>query len=195
MSIFETIINYYNGQMDAISNHTEMLTPYIAEAASLLSSTLLEDKKILCCSAGANYAIAEQFCNDLDGLESQRPALPCILLNKPQSLLSAMDQEQAHHVFSRQLNALAQAGDTLVVFSQTGQEKSLIQAVQTAHNKQLAIIFINSGKQTLVNQFDGNSVLIQLQPELTIRQSLALQFSTAGLLSDLTEQLLFGTLS
>lgn len=193
MSIFETIINHFNGQMDAISGHTEALTPYIAEAAHLLAHTLLEGNKILCCSAGSSFAIAQHFCSELDSLNSQRPALPCILLGNSQSLAAAMDQEEHHQYYSRQLNALGQSGDTVLLLSQSGQEKSLLHAIQTANSRALSLIIINSGSHDLSATATGNHVNISLR-NLSKAQSLAMQFLTISTLADLTEQLLFGNL-
>jgi|SRR5690554_5869437 len=193
MSIFETIINHYNSQIDAISRHTEVLTPYIAEAAHLLAHTLQEDGKILCAAAGHNYAIAQHVCNQLDSLSQHRPALPCVLLGNSQGMAAAIDQdeEQTQHYYARQVSALGQAGDTLLVLAHSGQEKNLIHAIQAANHRGLSILLINSSDHCLASIANANHVSIDLN-EVDKAQALSLQFITLTLLVELTEQLLFG---
>jgi len=195
MSIFEIIINHYNSQIDAISRHTEALTPYIAEAAHLLAHTLQEDGKILCAAAGHNYAIAQHACNELDSLNQHRPALPCILLGNSQGMAAAIDQdeEQVQQYYARQVSALGQAGDTLLVLAHSGQETSLIHAIQAANSRGLSVLIINSSEQSLAPVANPNHVSIDLH-SVDKAQALSLQFITLTLLIELTEQLLFGTI-
>lgn len=195
MSIFETIINSFNGHIDAISGHTETLTPHIAEAAHLLVHTLLEGNRIICCSAGYSFPAAQHFCSEMDGLNLHRPALPCLLLGSNlQNTLTMLDAEQQNDQYARQLRALGNEGDTLLVLSSSGQEKSLINAIHTACERQLSIVSINSGSDELLTAAThGNCVNIPLRG-LSKPQALAMQFVIINLLSDLTEQLLFGQL-
>lgn len=193
MSIFETIINHFNGQTDAISGHTEAITPYIAEAAHLFAHTLLEGHKILCCGAGKNTAIAQHFCAELDGLNPHRPALPCILLGGQQNLAAAIDNEEQNDFLARQINALGQEGDTLLLLSHSGQEKSLIKAIETANSRKLSLVIINSGNADIALHASGNVVSIGLR-QLPGIESLNLQFLIITMLTDLIEQLLFGNL-
>lgn len=193
MSIFETIINHFNGQVDAISGHTEAATPYIAEAAHLFAHTLLEGHKILCCGAGSSQAIAQHFCSELDSLNAHRPSLPCILLGGAQNIAAAIDNDEPYDYLARQINALGNSGDTLVLFSVSGQEKSLIRAIETANNRKLSLVIVNSGNSDIALNATGNCVSLSLR-NLPRIQALNLQFITATLLADLIEQLLFGNL-
>lgn len=193
MSIFETIINHFNGQIDAISGHTEASTPYIAEAAHLFAHTLLEGHKILCCGAGSSQAIAQHFCSELDGLNIHRPSLPCILLGGTQNIAAAVDSDEPYDYLARQINALGNSGDTLLLISLSGQEKSLLRAIETANQRKLSLVIINSGNTDIALNATGNCVTLSLR-NLPRLQALNLQFLTATLLADLIEQLLFGNL-
>src|SRR5690554_6736535 len=193
MSIFEVIINHYDSQIDAISRHTKALTPYIAEAAHLLAHTLHEEGKLLCAATGNNYAAALHFCNEFDSLNQHRPALPCVLLGNSQGMIAAMDQdnEQIEDYYARQINALGQAGDVFVALSHTGQEKSLIHAIQAANSRDLSVLIINSSEYSLAPIANPNHVSIDLHA-VDRTQAINLQFITLSLLVNLTEQLLFG---
>ena len=191
MSIFENIIKHFNHQIDAISNQTEALTPHLAEAAHLLSQTLIEDGKILCCSAGHNRAIAEHFCRSLDSFNTLRPAFPCLLLGNAQQMAIAMDNHEGDEVYPKAIHTLAKEQDTLVIFSLTGQEKSLQQAIEAANAKALNCIIIYSGSAQLSQAIASNKVDIALSG-LDTQQSLNMQFMLSQLLVVLTEQLLFG---
>lgn len=194
MSIFEAIINHYNNQLDVISQHTEPLTPYIAEAAYLLNQTFLEDGKILCASSTSAHPIAMHFCQLLDGQHHQRPALPHLFLAQNQQAQLDISAELFQQLYARQINALAKPQDTLVLFASHGQEASLIHAIEAANQIGMNIILIGSGDFSLAHHIQSNHVVIQLQAPIESLHAQALQFLTASLLANLLEQLLFGVL-
>lgn len=193
MSIFEAIINHYNSQLDVISQHTEQLTPYIAEAAYLLNHTFLEDGKILCASAKEYHAISLHFSQLLDGQLQQRPALPHICLAQQSTSLVDSSPLLTQQFYARQVTALAKPEDTLVLFSASGQEASLLHAIQAANQIGMNIILINSGDHHINQTIECNHVIIQLQTPIDPLQAQSLQFLTASLLANLLEQLLFGS--
>lgn len=194
MSIFEAIINHYNNQLDVISQHTESLTPYIAEAAYLLNQTFLEDGKILCASSTSAHPIAMHFCQLLDGQHHQRPALPHIFLAQNQQPQFDLSPDLAQHLYARQINALAKPQDTLVLFANQGQEANLVHAIEAANQIGMNTILINNGDYNLAHHIQCNHVVIQLQAAIEPLHAQALQFLTASLLASLLEQLLFGVL-
>lgn len=195
MSIFEAIINHYNKQLEVISQHTELFTPYIAEAAYLLNQTFLEDGKVLCASAYNTHPVALQFCQLLEGQAHQRPALPHLLLAQNQTVQLDVDANFASSRYARQINALAKPQDSLVIFAHSGQEASLIHAIEAANLVDMNIVLLNSGDPNLAQQIQCNHVAIQLQTPVESTQAQSLQFLTISLLASLLEQLLFGALS
>jgi phosphoheptose isomerase len=196
MSIFESIINSFNGYINATSSCTEPLTPYIAEATHLLAATLLHEKKIFCCSSGNAFAVAQQFCADLGNSHNlQRPGLPALLLGAMQQhSLSMIDQNLQHDMYARQLQALAQEGDLLFVVSSSGQEKALLAAIHTACERNMPVITLTGGPHQEISQASGHNAVNIAIRGLSNSQTLAIQFLTAHMLSDLVEQLLFGNL-
>lgn len=193
MSIFEAIINHYNSQLDLISQHTEQLTPYIAEAAYLLNQTFLEDGKILSACAKDYYPVSQHFAQLLDGQLHQRPALPHICLTQQSNALLDVDPQRAQQFYSRQITALAKAEDTLVLFASSGLETQLLHAIHAANQVGMNLILINSGDHQLSQAIECNNVVIQLQAPIDPLQAQSLQFLTASLLANLLEQLLFGS--
>ncbi|HEY9032711.1 MAG TPA: SIS domain-containing protein [Pseudomonadales bacterium] len=195
MSIFENIINGFNGYIDAISGNTEPLTPHLAEAAHLMAHTLLEERKIFCCTSGHAFAAGQQFCANLGNSQNlQRPGLPTVFLgNSQQHTLAMIDQQQSGSIYARQIQALGQPGDLLFVIATSGQEKPLLQAVQTAGEQQIACIAMAGGPHPDIhNALCSQSVNIPLRCE-SYGQLQAMQFLAVCLLGDLVEQLLFGT--
>ena len=60
-------------------------------------------------------------------------------------------------VYARQIQALGQAGDILVVISTGGRDASLVQAVQAAHDRDMQVIAL-TGR-------DGGNMTALLRPE------------------------------
>lgn len=195
MSIFENIINGFNSYIDAISGNTEPLTPYLAEAAHLITHTLLEDNKILCCSSGPAFAIGQQFCANLaNSPKLQRPGFPAVFLGASQQhAITMIDQNQPNNIYARQVQALGREGDLLLVVASSGQEKPLLQALQAATECDMPAIVLCGGNYADVNNaMCSHSVAIPLRCQ-DADQTLAMQFMTVNLLTDLVEQLMFGT--
>lgn len=194
MSIFEAIINHYNRQLDLISEHTELLTPYIAEAAYLLNQTFLEDGKVLCVSSTNYHPVAMHFCQLLDGQHHQRPALPHLFLAQNQYTQIDLAPELSQQIYARQINALAKPQDTLLIFSSQKHENSLVHAIEAANQVGMNLVLVNSGDHQLSQHIQCNHVAIDIQAPVEAVQAQSLQFLTASLLASLLEQLLFGVL-
>ena len=72
---------------------------------------------------------------------SQRPALRAVALTTDTSLLTAAANDLGFDdVFARQVEALAQPGDVLVLHSTSGESPNLIRAAQSAHARGVEVI-------------------------------------------------------
>lgn len=75
-----------------------------------------------------------------------RSALPCTSLAMDTAMISAVANDLGvDHIFSRQLEALAQRGDGLMGFSTSGNSKNLIQAFRTAKKLGMTTIGMTGG--------------------------------------------------
>lgn len=131
----------------------------IAKAGNKLVNCLLNDGKILLCGIGASGANCLHFSSAmLSSFEVERPPLPAIVLSADIVLSSAVSHDAIPpQFFSRQIQALGQEGDVLLVLSTTGKSSSLVSAVNSAHDKGIDVIALNGR--------DGGVLASRLGPE------------------------------
>jgi DnaA initiator-associating protein len=118
----------------------EALYGPIESAALGIVQALINDRKVLCCGEGAATALAAHMAQLLvDQFETERPCLPAVAL---QSNLAALNpgKHQPDDLLARQVRALGQDGDILLVLSLTGEEAGLIKAVEAALTKDMTVI-------------------------------------------------------
>jgi len=107
----------------------------IQQAIDLLVERFSAGNKLLVCGNGGSAADAMHICAELVGrfLRDRRP-LPAIALNANQAILTALSNDYCYEsVFSRQVEALAKAGDVVWGISTSGNSKNVVEALRAAH--------------------------------------------------------------
>lgn len=110
------------------------LVSSVEKATQLLIETLKNGNKILVAGNGGSSADSQHLVGELVGrFLMERRALPAIALTTNTSILTAIGNDYSFDkVFSRQVEALGNRGDTLMVISTSGNAQNLISAVNTA---------------------------------------------------------------
>ena len=131
------------GKFDlSIKEHLELFNrlsahkKVIEDCADLLIETFNAGKKILICGNGGSAADAQHIAAEFVGrYETERRALPAIALTTDTSALTALANDyDFERIFSRQVEALANAGDCLIAISTSGNSPNVIAAVMKARN-------------------------------------------------------------
>lgn len=124
----------------------ESVTPSVVRAGHMLTECLLSDRKVLVCGSGEASLTARFLVNNLmNHGERERPALPAIQLGNDGTPTTATGQEYGEgDIFARQIHALGQPGDTLVVLSHTGTSPSVLNAIRAAHERNLSVIALTA---------------------------------------------------
>lgn len=166
----------------------------IAKAGEMLVHCLLDGHKILICGNGGSAAQAQQFAAELlNRFERERPSLPAIALSGDGVSLTAIAQDyQFSEIFAKQIRALGQAGDILVVLSTSGNARNLLQAMDAALSRDMLILALTS--------HDGGEVagLVSAQdceirvPSNSTARSQEVQLLILHCLSDYIDRRLFG---
>jgi D-sedoheptulose 7-phosphate isomerase len=100
-----------------------------------------ENKKVLTCGNGGSAADAIHLAEELMvRFQKARKALAAISLLDAGSITCAGNDLGFEKIFSRQVEALGQPGDVLVVFSTSGNSPNIIAAVETA--KRLGLVTV-----------------------------------------------------
>ena len=194
MSIQDRIINHFTESIQTKQDALSSLCELIAFASQKIVESLVNDKKILACGNGGSAGDAQHFSSEmLNRFERERPALPAIALTTDTlTLTSIANDYHFDEVFSKQIRALGQAGDILLVYTTSGNSTNIVSAVKTAHDKEMTVIAL-TGKDggTLASILNESDTEIRVPSESTARiQEVHLLITHC--LCDLIDQQLFG---
>lgn len=114
----------------------------LERAVARCTEALQAGRKLMFAGNGGSAAEAQHFSAEMVGrfLKERRP-LPAISLHVDTSAVTAIGNDYGYeHVFSRQLEALAQPGDVLIAMSTSGRSKNILMAMQSAKAKDVFTI-------------------------------------------------------
>ncbi|MGJ7582187.1 SIS domain-containing protein [Variovorax sp. RHLX14] len=123
------------------------LSKPISQAMQAMLACVTSGGKILACGSGVSGLLAAQFAAQfVSRFERERPELAAIALpgdpTDPSADRSdAIDRDR----FARQVRALGQAGDVLLVLSVSGQAASVLGAIEAAHERDMTVVALLAG--------------------------------------------------
>jgi len=122
---------------------SETLGKPIDAAVQALLASVTGGGKVLVAGVGASVALAQYLTSLLvGGFERERPGLAALTLGGDAVWASAWSGDEG---LSRQVHALGQAGDVLVLISAHGDDPALAQAVRAAHDRDMTVLAITGG--------------------------------------------------
>lgn len=127
---FDTCLAQHRLAIDCV----QALAPKINEAIALLRRTFESGHRVFACGNGGSAADAQHFASELTGrYEFDRRPYPAVALTTDSSALTAIGNDYGfEHLFTRQLQALAQPGDLLLAISTSGNSRNVIHTVDYA---------------------------------------------------------------
>ncbi|MCE3046305.1 MULTISPECIES: SIS domain-containing protein [Legionella] len=137
----------------------DSLSSLIAKAGLRLVNCLLSDNKVLICGNGGSAAnglhLSAAMLNHFD---VERPSLPFVSLSSDVAAVTSIaNYSHFDQVFARQIYALGQEGDVLLVLTTSGNSNSILQAVNAANDRGMDTIALNGR--------DGGLLANHLGPE------------------------------
>ncbi len=116
--------------------------PAIRASGTVMTRALRTGHKILTCGNGGSAADAMHLAEELVGrYKGNRRALAAVALNSDATALTCIANDFGYDaVFSRQVEALGQKGDVLVVFSTSGNSPSILRALAAARKGGLVTV-------------------------------------------------------
>ncbi|KAF3983115.1 MAG: phosphoheptose isomerase [Methylococcales symbiont of Hymedesmia sp. n. MRB-2018] len=194
MTLQDKVANHFAESIQTKQDASSSLTELIAYGSQKMVEALVNDKKILCCGNGGSAGDAQHFSSEmLNRYERERPALPAIALTTDTSTITSIANDyHFDEIFSKQIRALGQANDILLVYSTSGNSSNIISAVKTAHEKELIVIAL-TGKDGggLASLLNASDVEIRVPSNSTARiQEVHLLITHC--FCDLIDQQLFG---
>ena len=145
MEMTERIAEIFEESIEVISQASDLIALQIAEASSLMIESIMNGGKVLVCGNGGSAADAQHFSAEmLNRFEKERPALPAIALTTDTSTLTSIANDYSYQdIFAKQIQALGQPKDTLLVITTSGNSRNLLQAVHAAHEKEMRCVGLN----------------------------------------------------
>jgi len=189
----ELVLQHFDRHQQTIRIVSADLSPDIVEAARIIAAALANGRKVLIMGNGGSAADAQHFAAELVGrFLVERKALPAVALTTDTSILTAIGNDYGFDaVFSRQVEALAVAGDVVLGISTSGQSLNVLNALVAAKNIGCTTIGL-SGR-------DGGAIGSVVDLGLTVRVNETPHIQEAHLtiihiLCDLVEKQIIGNL-
>jgi D-sedoheptulose 7-phosphate isomerase len=145
MSFQDRIHQQFTAHMETSQETLLRLDDRIEAAAVRLANCLLNDGKILCCGNGGSAAEAQHLSSELlNRYDRDRPGLPAISLTTDTAALTSIGNDyRFDEVFAKQIRALGQSHDVLVIYTTSGHSANLLSAASAAHDRDMTIVALN----------------------------------------------------
>lgn len=126
----------------------QSLAPQVEAATQAVLASVTGGGKVLSCGNGASASAAQHFSASFIGrYERERPELAALCLSADAAVLTGIATDfDTRQVFSRQVRALGQAGDVLLVLSTSGNSANVLAAVEAAHEREMTVVALTGGR-------------------------------------------------
>lgn len=172
MNLAERVQQNFTESAQTVLMAAEPLAEPIARAADAMVQALLSDGKILACGNGGSAADAHLFVSAMvNRFERERPGLAAVSLTHATATLTSIANDHDYSlVFARQVAALGNPGDILLAISTSGYSSNVLEAVTTAHEKEMRVVAV-TGRDggDLADMLHEEDVLICVPAETTAR--------------------------
>jgi D-sedoheptulose 7-phosphate isomerase len=114
----------------------------LVSAVRLCTAALRAGNRLLFAGNGGSAADAQHWAGELvSRFYYDRPGLAAIALTTDSSILTAIGNDYGYdYVFARQVEALGQAGDVLLVISTSGRSPNIVRAMAAARERRMQVI-------------------------------------------------------
>ena len=155
----QRVVELFHHNIDSTMQSIESLSIPVAKASTRLVQCMLSEHKVLCAGDGISSIIAQHFAtNMLNRFGYERPGLPAINLGADPATITAIACDSSYsEIFAKQIRALGQDGDVLLLAYQGTGSGTSLKCIQAAHERGMDII-------TLCNQ-DGGEARALLEPD------------------------------
>lgn len=157
----QRVVELFNKSIEAKMGAGEALVYPIITAAERIVESLLADARIFTCGNGVSAALANTLSLLLlNQYRIERPGFAALCLSADTVASTGLAQQANFtEIYSRQVRALSRPGDLLVVFSANSNASNLVQAIQTAHDREMSVIaFTGSEDSNLSALLSGEDI-------------------------------------
>jgi D-sedoheptulose 7-phosphate isomerase len=113
----------------------------IQKAGELLVTAIRNENKIISCGNGGSMCDAMHFAEELTGrFRDDRRAIAAISISDPSHITCVGNDYGFDAIFSRYIEGVGKKGDVLLAISTSGNSKNVLNAINEARNKGMAVI-------------------------------------------------------
>ena len=172
----------------------ESLARPVGEAAQALIGCITAGGKVLVGGLGGGIALAHHFCSAFVGrFERERPGLAALVLPADAGLLTAAPATEWHDaLFARQVQALGQPGDVLLLIDPLGQEAMLLAAIEAGHGCDMSVIVLGARSAPALREQLGETDVLVAVPHDRSARVIELQLLVLHCLCDAVDLQLMG---
>jgi D-sedoheptulose 7-phosphate isomerase len=133
----KTLIIKAASSLSEIIDAITVFAPRIELVATVITKAFQNNKKVLMAGNGGSAAEATHIAAEFTGrFKRERKGWPAISLATDQSAVTAIANDYGYEkVFARQIEALGNEGDVLIVLSTSGNSENLLQAINEAQKQ------------------------------------------------------------
>jgi D-sedoheptulose 7-phosphate isomerase len=126
----------------------QSLAPVVEAATTAVLASVTGGGKVLSCGNGPSAAASQQFAASFVGrFDRERPELAAFSLTADAAVLTGIAHDFDNRaIFARQVRALGQAGDVLLVLSINGQTPNVLAAVEAAHERDMTVVALTGAR-------------------------------------------------
>lgn len=142
MNITDKIKQHFQDGIATKQAALATLPDAIAQAGSMMVTSLQNQGKILSCGNGGSAADAQHFSAELlNRFEIERPPLAAVALTTDTSTLTSIGNDYHYdEIFSKQVKGLGRSGDILLAISTSGGSKNVLNAIDAAHEANMQVV-------------------------------------------------------
>ena len=132
----------------------QSLAPAVEAALGAILASVTGGGKVLACGNGASVGLVQAFASAFVGrFERDRPELAALALGSNAAVFTGLyNAFDARSVYARQVRALGQPGDTLLVVTTLSQAPEILGAVEAAHEREMTVVALCGARPGALGQ-------------------------------------------
>jgi phosphoheptose isomerase len=166
MDLLARIKTHFEESIETKKKASILLPEAIFEASQFIVQCFLTNNKMLICGNGGSAADSQHFAAELiNRFEMERPiSLPAIALTTDSSTITSIANDYSYHeIFAKQIRALGQAGDILLLISTSGNSENILRACEAGQSRGLKIIALTGKDGGLLSNLLNHSTDIEIR--------------------------------
>lgn len=140
----KAVLSYFTESADSILNNQHLADTIVAASQKIIAC-FDNGGKLLICGNGGSAADAQHLSSELlNRYHRERPELPGITLTTDASTITSIGNDYSYdEVFAKQIRALANPQDIVLMITTSGNSGNIIAAANAAHEKSASCLTLN----------------------------------------------------